>query len=202
MGNVCIGDFIEKWYKTKPNYVAYGGVGISNSKLKIQNKIKQESAVFIGRLDEQTGILTYVEAIERLKKKIPNFGFLIIGDGKPKDEINREIKILKPLNNVSKYFHDYNFAFVSGYLSILEAMVARRLVFAVYNNPLKEDYLRMAPFSKCITISNSSSELVSKVFFYLNNPAEKEKLVEKAYAWVQNHTWEKMADVYLKIWKI
>ena len=43
----------------------------------ISNKIKNEnSAIFIGRLDEQTGILTYTKAIEIIRKKIPNFDFL------------------------------------------------------------------------------------------------------------------------------
>src|SRR3989344_8398523 len=58
-GNICIGDFIPKWYGTKPTLISYGGV--DSSKLKNQNaKLKiKKSAVFIGRLDQQTGIKTY-----------------------------------------------------------------------------------------------------------------------------------------------
>ena len=82
----------------------------------------------------------------------------------------------------------------------MEAMTAKRLVFAVYDNPLKEDYLRMAPFSKYIKISSSSSELVSKISFYIENIKEKEKIVEKAYVWVNKHAWEKMVNMYLKLW--
>lgn len=67
-GNICIGDFMKKWYNTKPDFVTYGAVEIPNSKLQIVNRVKQESAVFIGRLDKQTGILTYVEAIEIIKE--------------------------------------------------------------------------------------------------------------------------------------
>ena len=29
-GNICVGDFIEKWYGTKPNAVTYGGVKCRN----------------------------------------------------------------------------------------------------------------------------------------------------------------------------
>lgn len=197
MGNICVGDFIKKWYKTNPNYVVYGAINrIKNKKIKNNN-----SAIFIGRLDKQTGILTYVEAIRILKKKISNFNFSIIGDGELKSQINRNMKILKPLANASEYFNDYNFAFVSRYLSIMEAMIARRLVFAVYDNPLKEDYLRMAPFSKYIIICNSPSELVAKLIFYLENIKEKEKLIAKAYSWVKDKTWEEMSKTYLKLWK-
>jgi len=213
MGNICIGDFIKKWYGTKPNYVTYGAVEIPNQKLspqmrdpaeagQIPNKTKQESAVFIGRLDEQTGILAYVKAIEIIKKKIPNFDFLVIGDGNLKDEISEKIKILKPRINASEYFKKYNFAFVSRYLSILEAMAAKRMVFAIYDNPLKEDYLKMAPFSKYITISSSSSELVSKISFYLDNLKPKRKMIDRAYIWVKKYSWEEMANTYLKLWKV
>ena len=200
MGNICIGHFIKKWYGTKPTFVSYGGVNeIKNEKLKMENV---NSAVFIGRLDEQTGILTYVKAIEIIRKKIPNFEFLAIGEGKFKEKIDRKTKILTPLNNASEYFYKYNFAFVSRYLSILEAMAAKRLVFAVYDNPLKEDYLRMSPFSRYITISNSSSELVSKISFFLDNLKEKEKIIDNAYVWVKKQTWEEMAILYLKLWKV
>lgn len=209
MGNICIGDFIGKWYGTKPTYVSYGGANILKSNptsLKLRGasgrKAKSEnSAVFIGRLDEQTGILTYTEAVKIIRRKIPDFNFLVIGDGSLKNEIGNKIKILKPLNNASEYFQKYNFAFVSRYLSILEAMAAKRLVFTVYDNPLKEDYLRMTPFAKYIAISSSSSELVSKISFYLDNPKEKEKMIEKAYEWVKKQTWEEVVNIYLKLWK-
>ncbi|MDZ4228483.1 MAG: glycosyltransferase family 4 protein, partial [Candidatus Levybacteria bacterium] len=202
MGNICIGDFINKWYGTKPTHTSYGAAKIPSQKLQAPNIIRKESALFIGRLHEQTGILTYVKAIKEMRKKNPNFDFLVIGDGVLKNKISGEIKTLGSISNAIKYFKDYNFAFVSRYLSILEAMAAKRLVFAVYDNPIKEDYLKMAPFAKYIIISGSSSELVSKMSFYLNNDnaREKEKMVEKAYAWVKKNTWKEMVNTYLKLW--
>jgi len=206
MGNICIGEFIKKWYGTKPNYVTYGAVNeIKNEKLPVPSggKIYNEnSAIFMGRLDRQTGILVYVEAVKIIKRKIPGFEFLIIGDGDLKEKIGGKVRILKPLINAAKYFKNYNFAFVSGYLSIMEAMAMKRLVFAVYENPLKEDYLRMTPFAKHIIIFSFSSDLISKISFYLDNPREKEKLIEKAYRWVEKYTWNEMADIYLKLWKL
>jgi glycosyltransferase involved in cell wall biosynthesis len=201
-GNICIGDFIKKWYGTKPTYVEYGAVDVSSLNFENFNKVKNESALFVGRLDEQTGILTYARAIELIRKKIPNFNFVVIGEGNLKKEISRKIKIMSPLGNASDYFKDYNFAFVSRYLSIFEAMAAKKLVFAVYDNPLKEDYLRMAPFAKHIVIFNSSSELVSKISFYIENVKDKERMVEKAYSWVKKHTWKEMVDTYLRLWEM
>lgn len=202
MGSICIGDFIKKWYGTNPNFVSYGGIeipGIKDQRSKIKN---ENSALFIGRLDEQTGIKTYIKAVKLIRKKIPNFKLEIIGDGKFRKEIGKDFKVLGLQENSEKYFQNYNFAFVSRYLSVLEAMAAKKLVFAVYDNPLKEDYLRMTPFSKYITISGSSSELVSKISYYLDNVKAKELMIAEAYAWVKKHTWEEMMNIYLRLWKV
>lgn len=200
-GNICIGDFIKKWYGTKADYVTYGGVkaiNIKNQKLNIKN---YNSAVFIGRLDEQTGIKIYVEAVKLIRKKIPNFKFAIIGDGKFRRKVEKDFKVLGFQQNPEKNFFKYNFAFVSRYLSILEALATKRLVFAVYDNPLKEDYLKLTPFSKYIIIFSSPIELVSKISFYLDHPKEKEKIVESAYKWVKKNTWNEMTNTYLRLWK-
>ena len=57
-GNICIGDFIKKWYGTNPNIVSYGAVDISKFKPKKAKSFKYD-AIFASRLDEHTGILTY-----------------------------------------------------------------------------------------------------------------------------------------------
>jgi glycosyltransferase involved in cell wall biosynthesis len=199
-GNICIGDFMKKWYKTNPNFVSYGAVTIPSQKLQTSNKAKPESAIFIGRLDEQTGLLTYLQAVEKLRKQISNFKFLVIGDGKLKSKIAKENEILEATDNATEYFNKYNFAFVSRYLSILEAMAAKRLVFAVYDNPIKEDYLKMAPFSKYVVISNSPSEIGEKVQYFLKKPREIQGLTNSGFNWAKEQNWEKLVNIYLKLW--
>ena len=199
-GNICIGDFIQKWYGTKPNYVSYGAV--ESSKFKIQNsKFKKESAVFFGRLDEQTGILTYARAVELIKKEYPKFEFLIIGDGKYKKLMGKNYSVKGFIKNPERYFEKYHFVFVSRYLSILEAFAGKRLVFAVYDNPIKKDYLKMSPFAKYMVIAANEIELTQKIEYYLQNPKKESLLREKAYRWAINQTWDKMVLTYLKLWK-
>ena len=103
VGSICIGHFMKKWYGTKPNYISYGGVNldIKYQKLNIKNK---NSAVFIGRLDEQTGILTYVNAVKLIRKKIPNFEFKIIGDGQFRKSIEKDFEVLGFQKSPEKYF--------------------------------------------------------------------------------------------------
>lgn len=197
-GNICIGNYIKKWYKTKPSFVSYGGVDVGEYPI---SKKRNVNALFIGRLDEQTGIQMYCNAIKKIKKNIPNFEFVIIGDGKFRSYAERYGKVLGLQNRPEKYFLKYRYAFVSRYLSILEAIAARRLVFAVYDNLLKEDYLKMAPFAKFIVIERTAENLAKKVAYYLQHPEEENKLIEKAYDWVKKQSWEEMVSIYTKLWK-
>ena len=198
-GTICIGSFMRKWYGTKPKFISYGGVNIVKS---LRSKIKsQKSAVFVGRLDEQTGVRTYVEAIKSIRKKIPDFEFIVVGDGKFKKEINKEVEVLGFKRNPEKYLKSYRFAFVSRYLSILEAMAAKRLVFAVYNNPLKKDYLTRAPFAKFINVAGSKEELSAMILNFLKYPKKEKRMVDKAFEWAKDQSWEKIADLYLTLWK-
>jgi glycosyltransferase involved in cell wall biosynthesis len=199
-GNICIGDFIKKWYGTKPNYVSYGAVNILSLKSEILSQTRRESALFIGRLDDQTGILTYNEAFKILKKKYPKFEFTVIGGGPYRNLLDKKIKALGFQKNPEKYFEDYHFAFVSRYLSILEAMAAKRLVVAVYDNPVKEDYLKMSPFAKFIIIENDPNQLAQKVTYYLNNPQQEKQLVTDAYNWVKKQSWGGVVELYLSLW--
>jgi len=196
-GNIIVGDFIKKWYKTQPNYVIYGGTNIPEN---TSEAIQKKSAVFIGRLDYHTGILDYAKSIELVREKIPDFKFTIVGDG---EELKR-LKKFKPLGakkEVSKYLSSNNYAFVSRYLSILEALAHKRLVFALYDNPVKEDYLRMASFAKYIVIENSAEKLAERVIYFVKNPKYSKKLTENGFIWVKNQTWEKVAMTYINLWK-
>ncbi len=216
-GNICIGDFIKKWYGTEPTFVSYGAVAAKSnvipdligdprsldSRLRGNDNIgvQKESAVFIGRLDEQTGILTYVKAFELLKKKYPKFDLGVIGDGKLRKAIDKKVNVLGFQKDPEKYFKKYHFAFVSRYLAILEAFAAKRLVFALYDNPVKKDYLMMAPFAKWIVVAENENVLAEKVRYYIEHPEEEKKLVEKAYAWVSKQIWEEMAKTYMTLWR-
>lgn len=198
-GNICIGEFIKKWYHTKPTIVSFGGVDLKEFK-NVEKYKNKYSAIFVGRLDDQTGILTYSQAISRIKEKYPAFEFLIIGDGPLKLQLKNSGKLVGFQKHPEKYLPDYHFTFVSRYLSILESFASKKLVFAVYDNPVKKDYLIMSPFSSYIVIAGGAEALRSKVMYYLENPEKEAGLVSKAYAWVQNHTWDNMVDDYTYLW--
>lgn len=196
-GNIVVGDFIKKWYGTKPNYVIYGGVDIPKKTAKPKSL---NSAIFIGRLDEHTGILDYARAADLIRKDSPEFEFAIVGDGEYKNWLDRYNPLGFKENSID-YLKKYDFAFVSRYLSILEALANKRLVFALYDNPVKEDYLKMAPFAKFIIISNSAEKLAEKVKYFLDNPKQSEKFVNEGYKWVKKQSWDNVVKIYLDLWR-
>ncbi len=195
-GSIIVGEFIKKWYGTKPNYVIYGGANIPRSEVKPASR---ESAVFVGRLDKHTGVLEYAKTVDLIRKVYPGFEFKIYGDGEYKNKLKR----YKPqgfVKNGQKYLKDGNFAFVSRYLSILEALSDKRLVFALYDNPVKEDYLKMTPFTNFIIIESSPEKLAERVKYYLSNFIEAGELVDKGFEWTKNQTWEKVIERYHSLW--
>ncbi len=195
-GNIIVGDFIEKWYGTKPNAVIYGGVDVPR---KLSSLTNNQSAVFMGRLDEHTGIMDYSKAVELIRKKYPKFEFEIMGDG----EYATKLAAFHPkgfVKNPEKQLKNYNFAFVSRYLSILEALANKRLVIAQYDNPVKEDYLKLAPFSKFIVTVNSPKQIADAVEKYLDKPKEAQKMIDEGYEWVKTQTWDSVVDKYYLLW--
>src|SRR4030042_695439 len=198
-GNICIGNYIKKWFGTKPNKISYGAVDLKKFNQKIL-KIFKYDAIFSSRLDEQTGILIYLDALEILRTKGIKFELVVLGDGRYREEEKRYAIAKGFVVDPSPYFKKSRYAFVSRYLAILEAFANKKLVFAVYDNPLKEDYLKMTPFVKWIIIEEDPQKLAIKIEYYMRNPEISKEMIDQAYRWVRNQTWKKMAGEYLSLW--
>ena len=204
-GNICVGEVLTKWYGTKPTFIIYGAVdkGLIALGSKFPKATKQ--AMFIGRLEEETGIMQYLEALEILKTKKINLSLDIFGDGSLKDEAERFVKknnlrisFKGFVANATDFIKDYEYVFTSRYLGILEAMALQKPIFTAYNNQIKKDYLHMTPFAKYISISQNASEIANAV---INYRQKKNLETGRAYLWVKNETWEKMVNLYLRLWK-
>lgn len=210
-GNICVGDFLKKWYGTKPTFITYGAVDLQTiNKYKTKNKNTKKLSnkiIFFGRLESETGIMKYVEALRILKKKGINLELDVYGEGSLKEAVikykkgnNLKINLKGFIMNIESVLNNYEYVFCSRYLSILEAMAFRKPIFAEYNNAIKKDYLQMAPFAKYISISKDGNEIAENLEGYLSG--NKITNTQKAYDWVKTETWDKMADTYLKLWKL
>lgn len=202
-GNICVGEFIKKWYGTKPTYVTYGGVGengIIEQNYKVSNNIYK--IVYIGRFDQDSGISLYLDALRQLIEKNTKIELLAFGDGAKKKEVEKLGKVYGYVHNLSSYIKDVQIAFCSSYLSILNLLSKKILVIATYDSPIKKDYLLMSPFSKYVVVAPTSKEIEKTVELFFRDPNQFEDLIEQGYLWSKGQTWRKVVDVYYKLWKI
>lgn len=198
--SICVGAFMKKWYWAHPNIVTYGATDIVFEKAKNFNK---NSAIFLGRLNHDTGILEYLEILIQLKKDNINITLDIFGDGPllkqaqkivQKNDLNVTFNGFIP--HAYKKIADYEWAFVSRYLAILEAMKAKRKIVAHYNNQIKHDYLRCHPQADLMHIFNDP-EVASQ--YILQN--DDQLNLEEAYQWASKQTWNHLSNQYIQLWK-
>ncbi|PWU23710.1 hypothetical protein C5B42_02045 [Candidatus Cerribacteria bacterium 'Amazon FNV 2010 28 9'] len=198
-GTVAIGAWIAKWYGTKSAIVLYGA-----SDCKVSSARKRSSsilsAVFIGRLEDDTGILAYIDAIKKQK----NIQLSIYGEGKYKEKIIRETKKSKNIvyegvtTDVCTALQQADIACVSSYLSIADALALNIPVIAYATDELKKDYLCSHPAHGSFTIVESKNELESVLKNW--KISKKKRKVVSAQNWVKKNTWKYIYLQYKKVW--
>ena len=198
-GNICVGEYLRKWYGTNPNFVTYGGVNLNNLH-SCSRKNLPNSIAFVGRLEKEKGILNFIDILKTFKKKEVDLIVEFYGDGsyrKIAEKFGKLYGASYDINDISS-----EIIYTSGYLSSIETMVAKGLVLTIHKNKLEEDIFKISPFSKKIFSGETTKEIINKILYYLSHPKEEKKLVEKGYRWARTQTWEKVADLYLKLWGV
>ncbi len=200
---LAIGDFHQKWYKVKSESVSYGAV----EKLplnKEENKLKYDFC-FLGRLASDTGIMEYLTTLKLLKNK---YSLVVCGDGPQMEMAKKFVKQNKLkvsfvgfVNNPLDFVRQSKFVFVSGYLGILETLMEKKLIFAIYSNSLKHDYLTLTPFAKWLVIEKDPVALAKKISYFATRPGKSQEMVTLGFAWAKQQTWDKLTNQYLALWE-
>lgn len=203
-GNICVGNFYKKWYGTKATFVIYGA---TDKIIKFNKNINKNLIVFLGRLEEETGILEYLKAFKKVRISHKELQLVVLGDGSLKEKAKKyvldnklNVKFEGFVRNIDPFLQRAHFVFVSRHLGIIEALMNKKYVLSVYNNEIMKDYLEMTPFSKYISISSGWQEIRDELNTNILNESEKNIQINKGYEWVKNQTWENMTDLYLKLW--
>lgn len=204
-GSIAVGQFIAKWYGQNPNFVTYGGVDIPEHQPTYRRGAQR--AVFVGQLREDTGIRTYLDAYDKLAAAGQLRHFDIFGDGPLRAELEAAARRKKlavvfhgPTNQPMRSFGTGRYAFVSGYLGMLEALAAGSLVVATYANFLKADYLRLSPFHPHISEAASASEIVAAITALQQRPAVVRRISQAGEEFATKQTWARVAETYEQLW--
>ncbi|OQA93396.1 MAG: Glycosyl transferases group 1 [Microgenomates group bacterium ADurb.Bin219] len=192
-GNICIGEYLKKWYGTKTDFISYGGVRLEKEK---SNRKEENKIVFVGRLEKDTGLPIYLKLLKILKKKKVNFVIEFYGDGSLRKEAEKYGKVFGFTDNAYSKISSAGIVFASSYLAILEALSLKKAVISVYDNPLKRDYLFDSPFKNYLVLNSNPVKLAEETISLLKT--DKENL--KGYDWARKQSWEKVTDLYLKLW--
>ncbi|GFO56562.1 hypothetical protein GMSM_35690 [Geomonas sp. Red276] len=161
--------------------------------------------LFVGRLAEDTGIRQYLSAWQSVSAEFPSYKLIICGDGVLKEwvtsfvaEHNLNVELQGFVHDVDSYLARACVVFTSGYLGILEAFSYSNAVIALYDNPLKKDYLELMPGSeKMMWIAGDNEELQLCMREALAGGSSKPE-VGKAFA--DEHDWSAVKRTYYRLW--
>jgi glycosyltransferase involved in cell wall biosynthesis len=209
VGNIAAGDFIPKWYGTPADAVIYGGIYPERFSNGIEAQSLPLSAAYLGRFEPDNGILEIVAAWRENdragKHKIP---LHLFGSGSLEPQLavwqnegELDLKVSPPVSDVGAVLQNHPIIFASGYLSILEALCARRIVFAYFNNPLREEYLRLHPAAKSMFICGSAADVRAGLQELRESPATVYARMQDSWRWAQTQTWDRLAQTYLSLWQ-
>lgn len=211
-GNICIGKFLEKWYGTKATYVSYGATEILKDKTGDLNKKWNKNAisneiVFLGRLEEETGIMKYLKAFKIITEKYPKLKLIVLGNGALRgkaEEFTKEnglnVEFKGFITNTDDFLLRTNFVFTSRYLGILEALAGKNYVLSTYNSLIMKDYLTETPFKDFISISQNEDGIARDFITHFEDPILTEAIVKNGFEWIKEQTWDKMTKTYLSLW--
>ncbi len=208
-GVVHDGAFIEKWLGVKPDICPDQGLWPAADTLTPVPEPGPDRAVYVGRLEPDSGIRMYLEAVRILTKARGRvFRLDAYGDGSLAVELaeraEREglaVTFHGRVANAQNRITDGCFAFIDGRMAMQEAMARRRLVLAAFTDPLKEDYVGTEPFSSYLVAAGTGADLAERVIHFMDHPEQRRALVDRAFAHARTLTWERTAESYVGLWE-
>ena len=208
-GIVHDGAFIEKWLGVKPDVCPDQGLFPPADELVPVPEPPPTSAIFIGRLEPDSGIQIYLDAVRILTHtQGRSFRLNVYGDGSLRAELrDRVLRENLPVHffgrtpNAQQHISDSCFAFIDGRMAIQEVMARRRLVVAAYVDPIKRDYVGGEAFSPYLVAAANGAEVAEKITYYTDHHEARSTLVARAFELATTLTWRRTAGAYLNLWQ-
>jgi glycosyltransferase involved in cell wall biosynthesis len=197
-GAICAGSFIERWFGVTCDVVEWGAYTPPTKVSPITSDY-----CFVGRLAEDTGCREYVEALVAHLKSQPTLRTVVCGDGPLRSQLEDfakdvPITFTGTISNPSDYIAGTGVVLTSGYLGMLEALYAEKPVVAFAGNPLKEDYVRSAPYAADISIATSAPELLQAL---VQAPKRDTESLKRGREFAEASTYPALAGCYINLWE-
>lgn len=202
-GSIAVGGFHVKYYGTKTDYVIDGASDYykATSNQVAHPKTAPKKIIFVGRLVSESGILSYLQALQILKDHGEDYHLDVFGNGPlitraqnyaQQNKLN--VTFHGVVADAERLFHQYPIAFVSSYLSICEALSQNCRVIAHYPNQFIKDYLSMSIYKDYIFMTDGAQKIAQAV---IKAPAVKtfDNQVR------QSLTWSIIAQSYQDLWQ-
>jgi glycosyltransferase involved in cell wall biosynthesis len=166
------------------------------------------SAIYVGRLERDTGVPLYLEAVRILRKRWNlSLPLHVYGDG----ALRAALADYATAHALSIAFHGaaadaqeqigaHTLAFVSGRMTIHEALARRRPVIAAYVDPIRADYVRGESFSPFIATAGSGAEIAAHAARLIEDRSAWAEMTERGWQHVQALSWQRTAEAYVEFW--
>ena len=208
-GVVHDGCFIEKWLGVTPDLCPDQGLSPPADSLVPVPEPPPSTAAFIGRLEPDTGIQVYIEAVRLLVREFGRpFRLDVYGNGSLlpglRERVARDalpVVFHGETPNAQDKLDEVCFAFVDGRMVIQEAMARRRVVLAAYVDPLKRDYVCMESFSPYLFAGGDARTLAETTIRLIDNSQARAIAVQRAFAFARRLSWSRTAADFGQLWQ-
>lgn len=137
--SIGVGKFLEKYLHVHFDLVTYGA---ANNMAQKETK-KANSIVYVGRLEENTGVLKFLSWL----KSNPSYKVTFCGNGKERNNCEKYGTVYG-FTDPMPFYKPAKYCVPGGYLAALEALNAGCELKLFWNNKVKENYWKMSPFIK------------------------------------------------------
>jgi len=202
---LCIGQFIHELYGTKCDETSLGAVDLN--RLSPQPR---KGLVFVGRIEPDTGIMDYVEALDVLKTehglamelKVCGSGSMRKDLAELADARGLQVTFLGPISRPTDIVNGCSICLAAGYLSILEAMALGLPVVGAAKTPLRSQYLgAVLKEGGPISVQRTPQGIAREVAVLTKNPELYSRVSKEGVAFATSMTWDNLVRKYLRLWK-
>ncbi len=209
-------DFLKIPNINKKVFYIPNGVDVNEFNRVLNKKFKNPTLIFVGRLHPQKNLRTLINAIVKIREKIPSIRLLIVGEGQLKEELERQVESLELGENIRFlgaktrpnlilfYKSSHVFILPSIYegqpLTLLEAWAAKLPVVVTKTGDCQ--FLVKERVNGYLINRQYDAESIAKIVILALQSRNIEKIGQNGYNLVkENFSWDKTTTQTLSLYR-